>query len=171
MKYQPSVMAALLVGSSALVPPLALNHFHLPLAKSIGRRQDCQQRYLTGTSKPDLVEGCNRSLPLFASLKSTVSEDTLDVRDASTQQSESPTRRSIAKGNIISAFRGGLFAVRLEDDVIEKGTGNSQIVDDTQSFPNIKASSSSISQLLPNFEATSSSKTLGMFRRDIISIE
>ena len=53
-----------------------------------------------------------------------------------------PGGKPIAEGSVVSAFRGGLVAVRIEDEIMEEVDDTPDIVDTTNSLPkNAKSSS------------------------------
>ena len=53
-----------------------------------------------------------------------------------------PGGKPIAEGSVVSAFRGGLVAVRIEDEIMEEVDDTPDIIDTTNSLPkNAKSSS------------------------------
>ncbi|KAG7360594.1 F0F1 ATP synthase subunit alpha [Nitzschia inconspicua] len=78
------------------------------------------------------------------SLKMAVAEDILDPPQTSATETErSAAGKPIAKGPIISAFRGGLVAVRVDDD-LSTDFFDPEVVDTTQLLPKPKATSNNL---------------------------
>jgi hypothetical protein len=142
MKYQPASLTALLAASgpstSAWMSLTTESHRH-------------QFRQLTSplssrTYRPIDSLRNRRGIAVFfsSSLQSAVTAD--DILE--TQQNERYPQvravgKAIAKGNIVSSFRGGLVAVRVDGDLMIEDP-SPQLIDTTQSLPKAKTSSNTL---------------------------
>jgi hypothetical protein len=79
-------------------------------------------------------------------LHSTMAEDVIETpsqqEEASSSEAKFSPGKPIAKGSIINTFRGGLVAVRVDDDLLNDIAP--QIVDTTKSLPPTKAASNTL---------------------------
>jgi hypothetical protein len=141
MKFQPTILTAVLAttGHSTTAWMASMTHNH--------RSQNRQLCAWTTISCP-LTDSSSfrRTMAVFSSssLQSAVAAD--DILE--TQQEERSPQlgakgKAIAKGNIVSTFRGGFVAVRIDDDLMTEDP-SPQVVDMAQSLPKAKTSSNTL---------------------------
>ena len=118
----------------------------VPPSLSVSRRQQQRRQHLHSQS---LVPSENNNSRLFQrrtrfrsarSLSSAVAaEHAVEAQqqdDNQPQQQQEAQGKPIAKGSIVTTFRGGLVAARVDDELIVETTSNEpEIIDTTQSLP------------------------------------
>ena len=78
----------------------------------------------------------------FRSMSTFTLQSAATTEEADTAAPLLPGGKPIAEGSVVSAFRGGLVAVRIEDEIMEEVDDTPDIVDTTNSLPkNAKSSS------------------------------
>jgi hypothetical protein len=133
MKFQPTILTAVLatVGHSTtawMMPTIDNN------------RHQCKALFPSSarSSFPTDLSQFRRRFSSFSSSSSLPFAVTADDILETQQEEQSPTVRSIgkaiAKGSIVSSFRGGLVAVRVDDDLMTEDP-SPQVVDTTRSLP------------------------------------
>jgi hypothetical protein len=141
MKFQPTILTAVLAatGHSTTAWMASMTHNH--------RNQNRQLSSLT-TISCLLTDSspCRRTMAVFSSssLQSAVAaDDILETQQEERSPQVGAKGKAIAKGNIVSTFRGGFVAVRIDDDLLTEDP-SPQVVDTTQSLPKVKTSSNTL---------------------------
>lgn len=121
MKLQSLALAGAIVQSSAWLP--SPSRHTSTLSSSIERIQRGH----------DSVQNIHSS----TFLRSTLTPEDIDIPNPLV-----PTGKRIAEGTVVSVFRGGLAAVRIDDEIVEEVDDTPEVVDTTNLLPkNINSNS------------------------------
>jgi hypothetical protein len=143
MKFQPTILVALTAtaGQTASAWTSSLS-------------QQYRKTSTSTTTIPSWMESNRQQgqsgMAVYSSssflLHSTMAEDVIETPsqqgEASSSEAKCSPGNPIAKGSIINTFRGGLVAVRVDDDLLNDIAP--QIVDTTKSLPPTKAASNTL---------------------------
>lgn len=111
-----------------------------PVSRQVSSRMH-QNRWLS-ISPTSKTPAPRTSSPTFSLQASVMAEGETDLSRASGECTDSPTETTMARGSVVCFFRGGLAAVRIDEDSLDKSDEGSPNVLSPAEIPDTKKEAS-----------------------------